>query len=488
MEKEKQYASVLKSTFLFGFVQVFNIGAKVIVNKVSVVILGPAGIGLIGIYTNAINLLKTGLGLGISESGVKEIAEEYNNTSDGQSFRKKLATFRKLMRVITIFSILVTMLISPLLSKFIFKNYEYTVSFLWLSFAVGLNVLHEGQMGILKGMRQLKNIARVKIAGPIAGLLIYIPCLYFLEERGIVPALILSALSFIAFSYLITRKELKEDIKIKLFDLIKESRQLITMGLALMIVVFLGFLSDLIIASYLANKSGLEIVGFYQAGVMIVSGYFGIVISSMTTDYYPRISAVNKDNIKLQEEVNKQAEVALSLIFPLVVIFLFLSPIIISVLYSDEFLKTILYTDFAIIGSAIVICGNCLGMILLAKQKSKIFILTSLIYRVIMIATSIILYSFYGLLGLGLTYLIMSIFHVILMGIIMRHNYKIGLEPNIYRHLSIIIVCSTLIILVKRYDHELIKYTVGGILTLFSILYSFLSLQKRTNFKFYKKK
>jgi PST family polysaccharide transporter len=221
---------------------------------------------------------------------------------------------------------------------------------------------------------------------------------------------------------------------------------------------------------------------------MIVSGYFGIVISSMTTDYYPRISAVNKDNIKLQEEVNKQAEVALSLIFPLVVIFLFLSPIIISVLYSDEFLKTILYTDFAIIGSAIVICGNCLGMILLAKQKSKIFILTSLIYRVIMIATSIILYSFYGLLGLGLTYLIMSIFHVILMGIIMRHNYKIGLEPNIYRHLSIIIVCSTLIILVKRYDHELIKYTVGGILTLFSILYSFLSLQKRTNFKFYKKK
>ena len=41
------YKNIFKTTFLFGFVQVFNIFVKVGINKVVAILLGTAGMGVI---------------------------------------------------------------------------------------------------------------------------------------------------------------------------------------------------------------------------------------------------------------------------------------------------------------------------------------------------------------------------------------------------------------------------------------------------------
>lgn len=93
-----------------------------------------------------------------------------------------------------------------------------------------------------------------------------------------------------------------------------------------MLMSFMLELINLTVASYISNHGGLDILGYYQSGITIISGYFGIIITSMSTEYYPRISAVNKDNRKLNDAVNTQSEVGLLLALPLVVLFVFLSP------------------------------------------------------------------------------------------------------------------------------------------------------------------
>lgn len=40
------YKNIFKTTFLFGFVQVFNIFVKVGINKVVAILLGTAGMGV----------------------------------------------------------------------------------------------------------------------------------------------------------------------------------------------------------------------------------------------------------------------------------------------------------------------------------------------------------------------------------------------------------------------------------------------------------
>ena len=75
-------------------------------------------------------------------------------------------------------------------------------------------------------------------------------------------------------------------------------------------------------------------MGYFQAGATIITSYFGIVLTAMTTDYYPRICGVNKDDVALNAELNKQVAAGIILIFPLAVCFVYLAPIFISFLYD----------------------------------------------------------------------------------------------------------------------------------------------------------
>ena len=94
---------------------------------------------------------------------------------------------------------------------------------------------------------------------------------------------------------------------------------MIEMGLAFMYLSLFGMLSDFIIRAFISHQSGLDEVGIFQAGSTIVVAYFGIITTALTTDYYPRISAIHSDNQALVIEVNRQAEVGLLLMGPLVV-------------------------------------------------------------------------------------------------------------------------------------------------------------------------
>ena len=59
----QSYKNIFKTTFLLGFVQIFNILVKVITNKIVSVLLGAEGMGTIGIYNNTIDLLKKPLAM-----------------------------------------------------------------------------------------------------------------------------------------------------------------------------------------------------------------------------------------------------------------------------------------------------------------------------------------------------------------------------------------------------------------------------------------
>ena len=91
MEENKQtgtsYGNIFKSTFLFSFVQVIRILVGVVKNKVVAILLGAEGMGIMSIFQNAMNFIKTGAGLGISQSAVKDISEA-NATDDNDKISK----------------------------------------------------------------------------------------------------------------------------------------------------------------------------------------------------------------------------------------------------------------------------------------------------------------------------------------------------------------------------------------------------------------
>lgn len=478
METGSSYKNIFKTTFLFGFVQVFNILVKVGLNKFVAYLLGPVGMGVLGIYNSAINMIKTGAGLGVNQSAVRDISEAYSE-ANRSAFSYIISLTNVVIVVTALIGVIATLALSPFLSKWTFGDYSYTMAFVWLSIVVGLNIYTDGQQAILKGMRQLRALAKASIYGSIAGFVTAVPFYYLWGMGGIIPSLIVSAFASLFFSNLYVRRVSYQKVLLKVKEIYSGSKSMVKMGVALMLVTFLGTIFDMIVAAYISSQGSLADVGFYNAGATIISSYFGIVITAMATDYYPRISAVHNDNLKLMGEMNNQSETGLIMIFPLVVLFVFLSPFFINILYSSEFSSTNDYTDYAMIGTVIILVSNCMGMILLAKQASNVFLVSVITQRIILIGVYLLSYTYYGLKGLGFAYIATGVLHISIMTMILRHFYKIRLAGKVYRLLLIVILTTLVTIFVRTFDNVIIKYSCGVILLLMVSVFSLTYMKRK---------
>jgi len=471
------YGGIFKSTFLFSFVQVIRILVGVIKNKIVAVLLGAEGMGIMSIFQNAMNFIKTGAGLGISQSAVKDISEA-NASEDRNRISRTISIVLRVVLLTSLLGAAITIIMSPLLSRWGFGDSKYTLSFILLGIAVFFEVFVENQLAILKGMRQLQSLAKASIWGSLVGLVTGVPLYYLLGVKGIVPSFIVTAFTiFLVTRYYINKVNFdKTDIPFK--QVMKESTPMVKMGISLMLVSLIGTLFALIIAAYLRSHGGLNIVGYYNAGEVIVGTYIGVIITAMSTDYYPRISAVNNDNIKLTEEVNAQSEVGLLMAFPLVVIFVFFSPVFINILYTPDFQASINYTDFAIIGSVIIICSNCMGMILLAKQASSIFLVSVIGQRIICLAAFILLYQLFGLKGLGYAYIFLGVLHIVLMSIIMKVKYNIQFNTKVLIQLLLVISVILISRSVRGLENVYWRYSLGFTLIFMTVVYSYYYMKK----------
>lgn len=480
MANHAAYRNIFKSTFLFGFVQIFNISVKVGLNKAVALLLGPSGMGIISLYNTSIQLLSVGAGLGINQSSVRDIADARG--SDDEKRMDITITFTKrIIHYTSLFGILLMAVLSPLLSEWTFGTKKYTVCYLFLSLAVGATIQTNGYRAINTGMRELRNVAYSTMWGSLAGLLAGLPLYFFFGDNGIVPSLIISAVATLMIAKYYADKVKYNKIEMSFSETLSKSSGMIKMGISLMLMSFMLSAVQLITSSYVSSHGGLDIVGLYQAGSTIVTSYFGIIISAMTTEYYPRIASFNDNNTKLHDAVNAQSEIGLLLAMPLMVLFVFLAPYFIRFLYSDNFLAATNYLDFAILGIITVICSNPMGMILLAKQASKIFLISSAIVNGVVLCLTLLLYNLLGLSGLGIAYALNGFIQFVMYDIIMWCNYRIRFNRIVLFTYAGILICCGITTFIRTLDIDWLKWLSAFGLFVFTAIYSLSTLNKRLN-------
>lgn len=473
---EQASKGLLKNTFILSVVQIANIVIKVLQNKVAAICLGTSGMGVLGIFNNTIQLLMTGCGLGIPQSAVREIA-----AAEGSNEDEKVDTIYTITTQIVLytglFGLLTTIALSTFFSTRLFGNKSYTISFIILSIVVFLQILSEGYLAILKGKQKFVDMAKCTIIGAVIGLLITVPVYWYLKESGIILALILIALAQFIYVNIFVRKYKPAKIRIPIRELFQESTPMIKMGISLMIVSFVGVVFNLIVAAIIRQVGSINDVGIYNAGATILTSYFGVLITAMSTDFYPRVSSVYNNNEELKNLVNRQCLLCLALFFPIVVLFVFAAPFFISFLYTDDFIKATEYTDYAMVGTLLLLCSNFLGIILLAKQKSRIFLTSVFSQRIFLLIVYYFFYNWWGMRGLGYSYIMTGLSDIILMTLIMRHFFDITLDKHVFfillSELSVTVLCMWL----KTINNIICKYSLGVFVFVISILSCFMVLK-----------
>ena len=366
----------MRSSSIIGGAQVLNIGVGLIKMKAVAVLLGPAGVGLAGLYLNLVQTAASVAGLGVSNVGTRQIASANAEGGEEAVGRTRRALFWGTMLLAAIGSLLFWAA-SGWIASFVLAEPAKTADVAWLSIGVGLSIAAGSQSALLTGLRRIGDLARLNLASGVIGAVFGVLALWLWGARGVVVmVLVAPVVTFLLGHFYVSRLARPAGPRIRFSEMSREWKTLATLGFAFMFSGLVTTLGHLAARTLVQRELGADALGQFQAAWSIGMTYLSVVLGAMGTDYYPRLTAVINDPVAATRLVNEQTEVALLLSAPILLAMLGLAPWVIKLLYSDAFGPAVDILRWQLLGDILKVMSWPLGFVILSSGLGKTFVLT----------------------------------------------------------------------------------------------------------------
>jgi polysaccharide transporter, PST family len=400
---------------IIGFITGF------VVNKVIAVHIGPGGVAIISQFQNFIGISTTIASGGIQQGVVKYVAEV---REDEKEMTLVLSTS---LRISLFFSLLVgifTFIFSDFLSIKLFNTQEYKYILFIFGFTVVLFGLNQLLMSILNGTGEIKKLVGVKIASNLFGLLVTSVCVYLFGISGALVALAISqsVIFFISFLFVLKSKW----FKIYVFNQkLSKNYYLKLSGYSLMALTSL-LLTPLVqigIRNHIIETLSIEQAGYWDGLSKISTAYLGIITSSLSIYYLPKLSFL-KERLEIRRELLNGYKIITPFLVVILLSVYLLKDYVIVILYSSEFMKMNSLFGPQLAGDFFKIMSWLIAYLMLAKALTKIFIVSQIVFLCASYLLSTYLISLTGLEGVVWAHCIIYLTYFISM-IILFKNYLV---------------------------------------------------------------
>jgi len=481
-DQKSSYRQIMKATSIFGGVQVFTILISIVRSKFIAILLGPAGIGINSLLNSTTGFIAGLTNFGLSTSAVKNIGVAYA-TGDQKKIATVVNVLRRLVWITGLIGAILTIILSSWLSQLTFGNKEYTMAFIWISGTLLLNQISAGQSVVLRGMRQINYMARSSLSGAILGLIVSVPIYYKWGIDGIVPAIIISSIVSLLRTWYFARKIKIDKVNVSRKTTVIEGKDMLTMGFMLSLSGLYVLAKNYGIRVYIGSVGGMDEVGLFTAGFAIVNSYVAMVFTAMSTDYFPRLSAVAHDNKQARELINQQAEIAILILAPIITVFIVFIGWVVILLYSNKFISINLMIQWTVLGIFFKASSWSMAFIFLAKGKSKLFLANELIGGTVALLFQLLGYYFGGLTGMGIGFMIGYCYYMVQVFFVTKYYFEFSFERQFFKILSIQLFLAIVAFMTSLFITKPFSYIVGSLIILISAFYSYNELDNRIGFK-----
>jgi O-antigen/teichoic acid export membrane protein len=415
----ESYGQILKSTALIGASSLISVGFGIIRSKAMAMLLGPAGVGLIGIFNSLAELCQTTAGLGVQSSGVRQIASS-ESAGGGSEIVRTATVLRWLSLALGIAGALLLTLASGPVAEITFGDPLQSGAVALLGIAVGLRIVSGGQLALIQGLRRVSDLAQLGVLSAFFSTAITIPLVYWLGEDGIVPSIVGMAAATLLTSWWFSRKVGIRTQRVPLWAFVEEAAPLLKLGFAFMASGLLTAGAAYLVRLIVLHNSGIEAAGLYQAAWILGGIYASFILQSMGVDFYPRLTAVADSDEDCCRLVNEQARISLLLAAPGVLGTLTFAPLVMIVFYSAAFQPASDLLRWICLGMMLRIIAWPMGFIILARGAQKIFFWTEVAATTVNVGLAYILVQVVGLDGAGMAFFGLYVWHGILIYVIVR--------------------------------------------------------------------
>jgi O-antigen/teichoic acid export membrane protein len=260
---------------------------------------------------------------------------------------------------------------------------------------------------------------------------------------------------------------------------VAEGKNMLIMGfvIALNGMVLLG--TSYILRIFISAAGGLHDVGLYSAGFAIINTYVGMFFTAMTTDFYPRLSAVAHDNSQCRQTINQQADIALLILAPVMMLFLVFIKWVVVILYSNKFLAINDMILWAALGMFFKAASWPVGFIFIPKGDSKTFIISELVANAYILIINLFGYHYFGLQGLGMSFFISYVIYFAQVFVITRLKYDFSYNAAFIRIFFFQFMFALVCFIEMKALTAPYSYFLGILLIAISSWYSYKGLDKR---------
>ena len=478
--KKASLDHVLKYMGIFGGVQGLMMLMGVVRNKLASLFLGTTGFGLMAIYASIVELVQSSSNMGLPMASVQRMSELFESGDEAA-----ITHFVKVVRTwscwAAMLSVVLTLVFSPLLAMLFFEGEP---SRLWdimlLAPVTAMTIIFAGEASILKGLRHLKRVASISAICAVTTLCFTVPFFWAMGLQGILLSLNISALAMLTVHLTFTLPLYPWRIELFSRDILHTGLPLIRIGIPYVLAAVVGTGCAMLLQAFLKRESSEETLGLYRVAYTLMVSYAGIAFSAFEADFFPRLSSVNHSSQDRNEVINQQIRVGLMVVSPLLLIMLVFMPVLLSLLFKDDFLPAADMAICAVFFTFLRAITVPIGYTALACGHSMRYMLMEAIYDIASFLLIAAGYHYFGLMGAGIGLSLSSLFDLLLIGTTYGIIYRFRMAVATAR----LAIGQTLLVGTGLVVCLLLpptwKYITGALLIALSMAYSYRYLSKES--------
>jgi enterobacterial common antigen flippase len=473
-EARDSYRQILRSSAVMGGATLFNVLVGIVRTKVLALLLGPAGVGLMGALSSLLDLCRAASDAGVTRSGVRQIADA--STADPQRVGQVAFVLRRLTLLLGIAGACLLLLFSGPLTVMTFGDDRHSTAVQILAVALIFSLVADGNSALLQGMRRIDDLAKMGIVGSVLGAIASVSLILLYREHGVALALAAIAVISALLSWRFSKRAGVTLTRVAGSAFRPDAVSMLRLGLAFMFSSVVVVAASYAVRAMLLRAEGIESAGLFQSAWAIGGMYVGFILQSMSTDYYPRLVSVAHDDEACNRLVAEQSRIGILIAGPGVIATLAFAPLLVSLLYSPSFAQSADALRWVCMGMALRVFTWPIGFILIAKNKQKLFMAVDFAWAALNVGLSWLCITRFGLEGAGLAFCLSYVCHAAIVLPIAKSLTGYRMSGDHVRSIGFLVLLAAVTTVGARTLAPWAAYCIGAVALVASSVHSIHSL------------
>jgi O-antigen/teichoic acid export membrane protein len=404
---------LVKTSLFSAIITFIRIASGFVAGKVVALFVGPAGVAVIGQFSNFITIALT-FANGAINTGVVKYTAEYDDNDKAQ-LKSLLSTSLKISIYCSAAFGVVLVFGASFLSDWLFDTVTFINPLRVLGCTIILYSLNSLLISILNGLKQISTYTIVNIVGSLVSLVVTVILVVHYKVQGALYSLVLSqSIVFFVTLFLVMRSDwfnwsyfnqkFDKEIAIKLGKF----------SLMAVVTTLTSPVSQIMLRNMVVDRFGVNSAGYWQGMMRVSDGYLLLITTSLSTYYLPKLSSL-QTNGALRKEIFSGYKIIIPAVFLSCILIFFSRFLIINLLFSNAFIPMAPLFVYQLLGDFFKIASWILAYLMLAKAMTRVFIISEVVFTLSYVGFAFVFTKYWGLQGITIAFMINYLLYFISM-------------------------------------------------------------------------